>query len=158
MYSIDTNIFLDWWVRRYPEDIFPTYRVQVEGLITAGKWQAVERVHDEISHVGTPPLKAWAKAQRGQFIKHDRALILEANNISASYPGLIDPYARHDEADRYVIAFAKLKGWTVVTHETPARSKKSALRTHFIPDVCRAVGVPCIDLLELMRREKWSFK
>lgn len=78
--------------------------------------------------------------------------------FSASYQGSIDPYARHDEAYRYVIALAKLKGWTVVTHETPARSKKNALRTHFIPDVCRAVGVPCIDLLELMRREKWRFR
>ena len=158
MYSIDTNIYLDWWVRRYPEDVFPTYRAQVEGLITAGKWNAVERVQDEINHVGTAPLKAWAKGQRGQFIKHDGALILEAKAITTTYPGLIDPYARHDEADRYVIALAKLKSWTVVTHETPARSKKNALRTHFIPDVCRAVGVPCIDLLELMRREKWSFR
>jgi Domain of unknown function (DUF4411) len=158
MYSIDTNIYLDWWVRRYPEDLFPTYRVNVEGLITAGKWNAVERVLDEINHVGTGPLKVWAKVQPGQFIKHDRALILEAKSIITSYPGLIDPYASHDEADRYVIALAKIKGWTVVTHETPARSKKNALRTHFIPDVCWAVGVPCIDLLELMRREKWSFR
>ncbi len=84
--------------------------------------------------------------------------MLEANKITTSYPGLIDPYAAHDEADRYVIALAKLKGWTVVTHETPARSKKYALRTHFIPDVCQAIGVQCIDLLELMRREKWSFR
>jgi hypothetical protein len=158
MYSIDTNIYLDWWVRRYPEDIFPTYRIQVEGLIVAGKWQAAERVQDEINHVGTHALKAWVKAQRSQFVKHDGSLIAEANKITTSYPGLLDPYARHDEAHRYVIALAKIKRWTVVTHETPARSKKNALRTHFIPDVCRAIGVQCIDLLELMRREKWSFK
>jgi hypothetical protein len=157
MYSVDTNIYLDWWVRRYPEDIFPTYRVQVEGLIAAGKWQAVEQVHHEINHVGTPELKAWAKAQPAQFIKHNVPLIQEANNISASFPGLIDPNATHDEADRYVIALAKLKGWIVVTHETPARSKKYALRTHFIPDVCQALGVRCIELLALMRKESWKF-
>ena len=75
MYSIDTNIYLDWWVRRYPEDVFPTYRLQVEGLIAAGKWQAVELVQHEINHVGTPQLKAWAKVQRAQFIKHDVSLI-----------------------------------------------------------------------------------
>ena len=91
MYSIDTNIYLDWWVRRYPEDIFPTYRLQVEGLIAAGKWQAVEGVEDEINHVGTASLKTWAKAQRSQFIKHDGSLILEAKDITVSHPGLIDP-------------------------------------------------------------------
>jgi hypothetical protein len=158
MYSIDTNIYLDWWVRRYPEDIFPTYRSQVEDLIAAGKWLAVEQVQYEINHVGTADLKTWAKSQRNQFIAHDGSLIVEANKITTSFPGLIDTYATYDEADRYVIALAKLKGWAVVTHETPARSKRHALRTHFIPDVCKAIGVPCIDLLELMRREKWSFK
>lgn len=158
MYSIDTNIYLDWWERRYPEDVFPSLKQHVEALIAAGKWNAVERVEDEIGHVGTPKLKAWAKVQKAQFIKHDVALLTEANAVTTAYPGLIDPYARHDEADRYVIALAKLRGWTVVTHETPARSKKRALRSHFIPDVCRGLGVPCIDLLELMRREKWSFR
>ena len=103
---IDTNIYLDWWVRRYPEDIFPTYRAQVEGLIAASKWNAVERVEVEINHVGTGPLKTWAKNHRRQFIKHDAALIAEANAITRAYPGIIDPYARHDEADRYVIALA----------------------------------------------------
>jgi Domain of unknown function (DUF4411) len=158
MYAIDTNIYLDWWIRRYPADVFPTFRAQVEALIDARKWNAVERVSDEIGHVGTAELKAWAKTKRAQFIKHDASLIAEANAVTRAYPGLIDPYARHDEADRYLIALAKLRGWTVVTHETPARSKKHALRTHFIPDVCQGLHVPCIDLLELMRREKWSFR
>jgi hypothetical protein len=34
MYSVDTNIYLDWWVRRYPEDIFPNVRAQIEGLVS----------------------------------------------------------------------------------------------------------------------------
>lgn len=70
---------------------------------------------------------------------------------------MIDPYAQHDEADRYVIAFARLNGLTVVTHETPARTKKNPPRTHYIPDVCRSLGVPCIDLVQLMRAERWKF-
>lgn len=157
MYSVDTNIFLDWWVRRYPDDVFPSVRPKVEALIANGKWRAVQRVADEIQHIAPTALKTWARANRSQFQKHDAALIAEANAISAQFPGMIDPYARHDEADRYVIALAKLNGWVVVTHETPARSKKNALRTHFIPDVCSALNIPCIDLLEVMRREKWVF-
>lgn len=161
MYSVDTNIYLDWWERRYPADLFPTFKDKVEALIAAGKWAAVARVAEEINHNGTTPLKAWANTHKRQFIAHDTALLTEANAIIKDCPGLLDPDARHDEADRYVIALAKLKGWTVVTHETPAYSRakrKNALRSHYIPDACREFGVPCIDLLELMRREKWQFR
>jgi len=65
MYSVDTNIYLDWWVRRYPEDVFPAIRIKIEQLIAGGKWVAVERVGDEIQHVGSPLLKNWAKANKG---------------------------------------------------------------------------------------------
>lgn len=158
MYSVDTNVYLDWSIRRYPHDVFPTITTCVEQLIAAGKWRTVQRVGDEITHIGSTQLKAWAKANPGQFVAHDAVLLKEAVAITAAFPGLLDPYARHDEADRYIIAQAKLNGWAVVTHETPARSKKHAVRTHFIPDVCQGLGVPCIDFLELMRREKWAFR
>jgi hypothetical protein len=45
----------------------------------------------------------------------------------------------------------------VVTQETPASEKRNPRRTHFIPDVCRDLGIPCINLLGLMRREGWRF-
>jgi len=28
---------------------------------------------------------------------------------------------------------------------------------HYIPDVCRDLDIPCINLLGLMRREHWTF-
>ena len=157
MYSVDTNIFLDWWARRYPPDVFPGVRANVEALVTAGKWVAVEGVSVEITHVAPAPLRTWAHAHRAQFVRHDAALLAEANAITRRFPGLIDVTARHDEADRYIIALAKLKGWTVVTHETPAHTKRNPPRSHYIPDVCRELRVPCIGLVELMRAEGWSF-
>ena len=65
MYSIDTNIYLDWWVRRYPEDVFPIVRTGIEGMVAKGHWNAVQGVADEIDHVGTSQLQAWAKTTRG---------------------------------------------------------------------------------------------
>jgi hypothetical protein len=158
MYSIDTNVFLDWWVRRYPTDVFPSIQTKIEALIAAGKWVAVTKVSDEINHIGTKELKIWAKANKAQFRAIDLSILAEANAISAAFPGLIDPDARYDEADRYVIALAKLNGWAVVTYETPAHAKKDPVRSHYVPDVCSALHVPCINLLELMRREKWVFR
>ena len=66
-----------------------------------------------------------------------------------------DPKAEFEEADGYVIALAQQRGGIVVTQETHAAEKQRPRRTHFIPDVCREMGIPCISLLGLMRREKW---
>ena len=84
-------------------------------------------------------------------------LLREALDIQARFPGLRDPKAEHEEADAYVIALAKMRDGIVVTQETPAAEKNRPRRTHFIPDVCRELGIPCISLLGLMRRERWTF-
>lgn len=157
MYSIDTNIFLDWWERRYPPDIFPAVKDNIESLASNGKICAPERVKEEILHVGSPGLKAWAKSFHGIFLPHDTNIQAEANQIQTKFPGLIDATAFHDEADRYVIAVAKLFGSTVVTHETSAKTKRRPPRSHYIPDVCSSLGIRCIDLVQLMRDEGWSF-
>lgn len=157
MYSFDTNIFLDWWERRYPPDIFPTLLKHMGILASTGKLYAPEGVWDEIQHIGSTDLKAWAKQHRKIFLPHDQDIQTEANQIQSRFPGFIDLTAVHDEADRYVIALAKNMGFSVVTHETAARRKKNPPRSHYIPDVCSALKINCIDLVELMRREKWSF-
>jgi hypothetical protein len=157
MYVIDTNIFLDWWVRRYPSDVFPTVQKRFDALASTNKIVAPERVHDEIQNVAPKPLKEWAKNNKQIFAPHDVAMQQEAINIQNNFPGLIDPNAIHDEADRWIIAMALCSGYAVVTHETPAKSKRNPPRSHYIPDVCKVLNIPCINLLELMRKEKWSF-
>jgi hypothetical protein len=56
-----------------------------------------------------------------------------------------------------IVALARMRDGTVVTQETPAAEKRNPKRTHFIPDVCRELGISCISLLGLMRREGWKF-
>ena len=68
----------------------------------------------------------------------------------------MDPKSLYVSADAYVIALAKVKAGTVVSQETSAQEKRNPKRTHFIPDVCRDLGIPCINLLGLLRREKWT--
>lgn len=82
-------------------------------------------------------------------------VLVEAQSIQNRFPGLRDPKAEYEEADAYVIALAKLQDGIVVTQETSAAEKRNPKRTHFIPDVCRELGLPCISLLGLMRREGW---
>ena len=156
VYSIDTNVLMDWQARYFPTDIFQSLVRSVDGLIGEGRWLAPDLVGEELSAVGTAELAGWAEARPQMFVPLADVLA-EALAIQARFPGLKDPKAEFEEADAYVIALAKLRDGIVVTQETSAAEKNKPKRTHFIPDVCRELGLHCITLLGLMRREGWKF-
>lgn len=155
VYSVDTNAFMDWQARYYPTDVFKSLVAHMAALVQAGRLQAAALVHEEIDAVGTPELVGWAKTNAGIFVP-SKDLLAGALTIQDQFPGLRDPKAEYEEADAYVIELARLRDGIVVTQETPAAEKSRPRRTHFIPDVCRELGVPCISLLGMMRREKWA--
>ncbi len=156
MYSLDTSVLMDWQARYYPPDVFVSLVRKIEALIGTGECSAVDLVKEEINSVGTPELLAWAKKHSGLFVPLEPAVQVEAAGIEARYPDLMDPKSPYQDADAYVIALAKVKNGVVVSQETSAAEKRNPKRTHYIPDVCRDLGLPCINLLGLMRREKWE--
>jgi len=148
---------MDWQGRYYPLDVFTTLNTRIEGLINAGNFHAVEIVSDEIKAIGTPDLKAWTANHAGVFVPLSPDVQIEGAAIEARYPDLMDPKGLHQSADAWVIAWAKLNNGIVVSQETSVQEKRSPAKNHYIPDVCRDLGVPCINLLGLMRRENWKF-
>lgn len=154
-YSVDTNTFMDWQARFYPTDVFTSLVGRVESLIADKRLIAPALVKEEIGAVGTAELIAWADAHASVFVPTEK-IINEALQIQQRFPGLLDPKAEYEEADAYVIALAKIRGGFVVTQETTAAEKRNPKRSHFIPDVCREMGIPCVNLLGLMRRENWK--
>jgi hypothetical protein len=82
---------------------------------------------------------------------------LEGAAIEAKYPDLIDMKSPYQSADAYVIAWAKLQNGVVISQETSVNEKRNPAKRYYIPDVCRDLGIPCINMLGLMRREKWTF-
>ena len=158
MYSIDTNALIDWWWRRYPPDVFPGVRRKMEELIAIGRLRASEVVGDELE-VGGDDLFQWASEMRGLFVNTTDDIERRAADLVAQHPYLVDEDSTRPQADQYVIAAALECGWTVVTQETFASTKKAGKRRGrtYIPDVCRHLNVPCINLLQLMRREHWRF-
>ena len=157
MYSLDTSFFMDWQARYYPLDLFVSLEKRIEALINSGTCAAVQLVKEEIDAVGTPGLRAWVANQSGLFLPLSPEVQIEAAAIEASYPELMDPKGLFESADAYVIALAKLQSRTVVSQETSVQEKHRPRRSYFIPDVCRDLGLPCINLLGMMRREKWVF-
>jgi len=154
-YAIDTSSFMDWHDRYYPTDVFPGLVMRMDALIAQNRLLTADMVREEIEAMGSAGLQAWAKSRKTVFDPTGRHLA-HTLTIQGAYPGLRDPKARFDEADAYVIAVAQMTGGIVVTQETEAAMKKNPKRTHFIPDVCRALGIPCINILGMMRREGWT--
>ena len=137
---------MDWQARYFPTEIFPSIGNYVDGMIAEERWFAPEIVGgraecrrdcgtDRLGESTTADVRASGRCAR-------RGL-----SIQARFPGLKDPKAEYEEADAYVIALAKLRDGIVVTQETSAAEKNKPKRTHFIPDVCRELGLPCISLL-----------
>ena len=56
-------------------------------------------------------------------------------------------------ADYYLIAQAKAKQYTIVTHETPADSKKKIK----IPNVCIGLQMKYMTVYEMLRKENARF-
>ena len=159
MYSIDTSALMTWYIRRYPPDIFPSLVKQVERLIAGGKLLASEYVLEELGGK-KDPLYDWADAQQGMFVPTDEPVQRRAAQLTAAYPILLDSTSkRWMQADPFVIALAAERGLTVVTQETHAKTKTTGKRKQrtYIPDVCLAEHVPCIDFLDMMRRQRWAF-
>lgn len=156
IYSVDSSSLMDWQGRYFPPDVFTGLVDRVEELIAAGRFISLVLVKEEVAAVGTAGLIAWTENHAGIFVP-TAAVLTEARVIQNQFAGLSDPRAEYEEADAYVIALAKLRGATVVTQETPAAEKRNPKRSHFIPDVCRELGISCISLLGLMRREGWKF-
>ncbi len=155
VYSVDSSTLMDWQARYYPGDVFKTLLQKVDGLIAQNRFVAAALVKDEVKVVGTADLIGWADVRPGIFVP-TAGLLAEAQAIQNQFAGLRDPKAEYEEADAYVIALAQIKKGIVVTQETAASEKHRPRRTHFIPDVCRELGVPCVSFLGLMRREGWT--
>ncbi|MFN0180191.1 MAG: DUF4411 family protein [Gemmatimonadales bacterium] len=157
MYSLDTSFFMDWQARHYPLDLFVGLEHRIEGLIDQGECRAVDLVREELQAVGTPDLRTWTTKNKRVFVSLSADVQLAAAAIQSAYPALMDPKGLHDSADAYVIALAKSTGGIVVSQETSVAEKHRPKQSYYIPDVCRSLGVSCINLLGMMRREKWSF-
>ncbi|WP_425414889.1 DUF4411 family protein [Rubellimicrobium mesophilum] len=69
----------------------------------------------------------------------------------ARLPRLVGEKKLRTSADPFVIAMARVRGLQIVTNEKPTGSP---LRPH-IPDVCLALGMPPMNLLDLIRAERW---
>ena len=152
-YCVDTSAILDGWVRYYPRDVFPTLWDKLEEMIAAGRLVAPDEVLRELSK-SDDDLHEWARSQDGLFCQLEDDVQIATTEILGAFPKLVNNERNRSIADPFVIAVAKVRGFSVVTGEK--RTGNSARPK--IPDVCDAYGIKCLTLLELMKNEGWKFR
>ena len=144
-YSIDTSAILHAWIRAYPPDVFVGVWELIDELIDQGVLIATEEVRVELERKHDAPYH-WARLRDDMFVPVDRRIQEAVHRLLGSYKRLVDTRKNRSGADPFVIALAQIEGCTVVTNEAPT----GKLEKPNIPDVCAALGLRCISILEMI--------
>lgn len=140
----------------YPER-FPSIWAHLQEAVDDGDLLSVKEVKRELSGLGVKPwLGDWVKRNSGIFhppTEEEAEFIGEIFRV-AHYRRLIgqrQALSGQPVADPYLIAAAKINGYTVVSEE---EAKPNSAK---IPIVCNHYGVACVNLDKFMGQMGWSY-
>lgn len=143
--------------------VAPSFWNALVKLADDSKICSIDRIQQEIITSKDDPdqLQEWTSENfRDYFEKTDALDVLQiyaeiqqwANNSSQFTDAAKDEFARN--ADAWLIAYAKAKGYTLVTHEVyNPQSKKRIL----IPVVCEAFGIDYVNTFEMLKELQVKF-
>lgn len=152
-YSIDTSSIIEGWHRLYPPDVFPSVWPRLEAMAGNGDLAATEEVLTELGRQADD-VHDWARHVPGLFVDIDEHVQSAVRRILTDHPRLVDTRRGRSGADPFVIALAQVNGCTVVAEE----GATGRIERPNIPDVCLALGIPCMNLLQMIRAEGWVFR
>jgi hypothetical protein len=153
-YGLDANVFIEAAKRYYAFDLVPGFWASLNKLVAQGDVCSIDRVDKEIKE---DDVREWVDQKggfAGGFASTDDPAVIDAyreimtwvNGQAQFLPAAKSEFARG--ADGWLIAYAKVKGLTVVTHEVLA---PEARRKVPIPNVCRVFDVPYTDTFQMLR-------
>ena len=162
-YVLDTSVLTQAHRVYYPFDIAPPFW---SFLIKAAKTNniiSIDRVSDEILK-GNDKLASWVKndfsfafedtKNNSKVLTSYASLMQWANNQTQYTQAAKNEFARAENADAWVIAFAMSKSCTLVTQEV---FKKEIKRKIPIPNVCKVFNIDYIDTFKLLRELDFKF-
>jgi hypothetical protein len=163
VYIVDTSSFIDMKIH-YPIAAFPTFWINIGILIRDSRIQSPITVFEEISRKDDE-LTDWSRTNYDSlFIDHTVSVLEKVEEILGRFPNLIDPNKEYDQADPYVIAIAIdrriqqpiLPCDTIVVTEEKINPRRNSRKVP-IPEVCRHYSIPCLDIVDLILREGWTY-
>lgn len=179
-YIIDTSAVIALYRERYPRKVFSSLWANIDGLVQSRKLLTVNQVVSELELSrdgdGLESVVARDNLEMFNWVAHVVSKIVEidgklADDVEAFGMELTtihrDWIEKHEVADPFVIAAAKLFGGTVISDER-GRHSRQVLERHKeadgvypretkIPSICEIYDVPHVDLVEFFEAEGWRY-
>jgi hypothetical protein len=161
VFALDANVFIEAHRRYYAFDLAPKFW---EGLVQAaadGRVESIDRVKEELER-GKDELATWARVQfSGAFASTDDDNVLDLYSDIMTWAigqSQFSDAAKTDfakGADGWLVAYAKVRGRTIVTHEALSLDIKKKIP---IPNACQAFNMPYVNTFGMMRAlgMKWA--
>lgn len=152
-YVLDADVFIQAARQYYAFDLVPRFWDILVSLANSGRILSIDRVKEELMR-GKDELAEWAKKKFDHaFVSTDVQDVIRAYGEVMSWVqaqsrftgGAKAEFA--DGADGWLVAYAKLNGLIIVTHEQAAPGGAKVK----IPDVCRSFKVNTVDTFEMLR-------
>lgn len=155
-FVLDANIFISAHRRYYSFDIAPGFWSELKKQAENGKVISIDRVFDELNNSNEEDkLKIWANNEFKKWFEstNDEKVFKAYSEIITWIMSQDYKDAAKSEfatvADSWLIACAKARNYTIVTHEVYDENMRRKIR---IPNVCHEFGIPYIDTFEMLRR------
>ncbi|BBZ51775.1 DUF4411 family protein [Mycobacterium heidelbergense] len=152
LYSFDTSVIINGRRDLFRPTVFRELWTLVEDAITAGEVRSVDEVRRELAK-RDDAAKQWADAQSDLFCPLDLPIQQSAIQILRLHPDLVKQGGQRSGADPFVIALAMANKGKVVSQETASGN----IDKPRIPDVCNAIGVPCLTLMDYIEEQGWAW-
>lgn len=155
-YLIDTNIFIESKNTFYGFDICPGFW---DWLSKTNIVLSIDFVKEEILH-GKDDLSEWVKKTLPEsfFMDADKEIQESYREIASYVQGLsFTQNAKNDflsVADGWLIATARVRGMSIITHETFDAKIKSKVK---LPNIAHHYSVACLKIYDVLRKEEVKF-
>lgn len=152
-YCFDTSAFIGAWIRHYPLDHFPALWDRISELAAADRLVVSDEVVAELERQHDA-LYEWVRQLPCETRVLDEDVQNATREILRQFPRMLNTKGQRPTADPFIVGCAVADGCVLVTEEGPSGTTK---RAH-IPDVCQALGIRCVNLLEFIRSERLVFR
>ena len=161
IFLMDSNSYITPYKTYYNFDFAKGFWNTLESGLQNRSIVMIDKVKEELL-AGEDDLSDWVKNLEGiDVIDHRTEEVLNVYGSILQYVQTIGLYkvealtewSRENIADAWIIAVAKVYGFTIVTFEKPNNGlhANNPSRNAKIPDVAKVFGVDTIDLFDMMR-------
>lgn len=160
VYVLDTNVFVEAHKRYYAFPLCPGYWKCLPHYFGTGQIISIDKVKDEIipgddlhKWVGsTCPAALFDSTATAAIVAQYTEVMKWANSNPQFTDGARADFAT--VADGWLVAYAKVNGRIVVTHEEYRADAKARV---MLPNACKAFGVAYLDTFAMLKDLKATF-